>query len=99
MFVCVSEGEENGSGYDFGITSLTNKRELLQVGDPVQFQVDSDGRAANVTAIRAKKKATVESIKGMCTQVSFVDMKSILCITKMTNPCFRDWTIGSLVVF
>ncbi|XP_054273916.1 cold shock domain-containing protein E1 isoform X2 [Macrosteles quadrilineatus] len=57
------EGEENGSGYDFGITSLTNKRELLQVGDPVQFQVDSDGRAANVTAIRAKKKATVESIK------------------------------------
>ncbi|KAG8247523.1 Cold shock domain-containing protein E1 [Homalodisca vitripennis] len=59
-----SEGEENVPGYEFGITSLANKRELLQVGDPVQFQVDSEGRAANVTAIRIKKKATVESIKG-----------------------------------
>lgn len=57
------EGEENGAGYEFGITSLGNKRELLQAGDPVQFQVDSEGRAANVTAIRVKKKATVESIK------------------------------------
>jgi|CryBogDrversion2_2_1035213.scaffolds.fasta_scaffold219960_1 hypothetical protein len=25
--------------YKFGIASLTNKKELLQVGDPVQFQV------------------------------------------------------------
>lgn len=63
MPICI-EGEENGQDYEFGITSLTNKRELLQAGDSVQFQVDSDGRAANVAAIRVKKKATVESIKG-----------------------------------
>lgn len=58
------DGEEKGMEYEFGITSLANKRELLQVGDPVQFQVDSNGRAASVMAIRAKHKATVESIKG-----------------------------------
>lgn len=56
---------EKGAEYEFGITSLTNKRELLQVGDPVQFQVDSDGRAANVIAIRKKMKSTVDTIKGV----------------------------------
>lgn len=55
---------ENGTKYEFGITSLSNKRELLQIGDPVQFQVDSDGRAANVVAVRKKWKATVDAIKG-----------------------------------
>lgn len=59
----VTDGDENGPGYEFGITSLSNKRDLLQVKDPVQFQIDSDGRACNVNAIRVKKKATVESIK------------------------------------
>ncbi|KAL1117483.1 hypothetical protein AAG570_004806 [Ranatra chinensis] len=58
-----AEGED-GTEYEFGITSLSNKRELLQVGDPVQFQVDSEGRAVNITAVRQKKKATVDSIKG-----------------------------------
>ncbi|RZF48035.1 hypothetical protein LSTR_LSTR002101 [Laodelphax striatellus] len=56
--------DENGAEYEFGITSLANKRELLQVKDSVQFQVDSNGRAANVVAIRKKRKATVDAIKG-----------------------------------
>lgn len=41
-----------------------NKRELLQVGDPVQFQVDSEGRAANIVALRKTRKATVDAVKG-----------------------------------
>lgn len=56
---------EDGTKYEFGITSLSNKRELLQIGDPVQFQVDSEGRAANVVAVRKKWKATVDAIKGL----------------------------------
>jgi len=58
------ETEEPGPTYDFGITGLVNKRELLQAGDPVQFQVDSNNRAVNISAVRKKKKATVDSIKG-----------------------------------
>lgn len=33
------ENDENGKEYEFGIMGLVNKRELLQVGDPVQLQV------------------------------------------------------------
>nr|CAI5834801.1 unnamed protein product [Callosobruchus analis] len=50
--------------YQFGIMGLSNKRELLQVGDHVQFQVDSTGRAANIVAVRKKLRATVDAIKG-----------------------------------
>ncbi|XP_057655391.1 cold shock domain-containing protein E1 isoform X1 [Diorhabda carinulata] len=50
--------------YEFGIMGLVNKRELLQVGDHVQFQVDTTGRAANIVAVRKKLKATVDAIKG-----------------------------------
>lgn len=50
--------------YEFGIMGLLNKRELLQVGDHVQFQVDATGRASNIVAVRKKLKATVDAIKG-----------------------------------
>lgn len=50
--------------YEFGIMGLINKRELLQVGDAVQFQVDATGRAANIIAVRKKLRATVDAIKG-----------------------------------
>lgn len=50
--------------YEFGIMGLGNKRELLQVGDAVQFQVDATGRAANIVAVRKKLRATVDAIKG-----------------------------------
>nr|XP_022919835.1 cold shock domain-containing protein E1 [Onthophagus taurus] len=50
--------------YEFGIMGLINKRELLQVGDHVQFQVDATGRAANIVAVRKKLRAAVDAIKG-----------------------------------
>lgn len=56
--------EETNKQFEFGIMGLSNKRELLQAGDPVQFQVDSSGRAANIVAVRKKLKATVDAIKG-----------------------------------
>lgn len=38
---------------------------MLQVGDPVQFQVDSKNRAVNIIAIRKKQRAHVDAIKGL----------------------------------
>lgn len=61
---------EGISQHEFGITSLTNKRDLLQADDQITFKVDEVGRAAEVTAIRMKKKAVVDSIKG---QFGFLD--------------------------
>ncbi|KAM7358524.1 cold shock domain-containing Unr [Cochliomyia hominivorax] len=52
------------SQHEFGITSLINKRDLLQKGDLVSFKIDETGRAAEITAVRQKKRATVDSIKG-----------------------------------
>lgn len=56
--------EEREKEYEFGIMGLGNKRELLQVGDAVQFQIDATGRAANIVAVRKKLRATVDAIKG-----------------------------------
>jgi len=53
---------------------LINKRELLQVGDPVQFQVDSKNRAVNIIAIRKKQRAHVDAIKGLS------EFFNIICI-------------------
>ena len=55
---------EDAPEYEFGIMGLVNKRELLQAGDPVQLQVDSDGHACNVVAVRKKRIATVDAVKG-----------------------------------
>lgn len=63
---------EGISQHELGITSLTNKRDLLQKDDYVTFKVDEVGRAAEVTAIRKKKKAVVDSIKG---QFGFLDFE------------------------
>jgi cold shock CspA family protein len=57
--------EEETPEYEFGIMGLTNKRELLQTGDPVQFQLDSDGQACNIVAVRKKRRATVDAVKGL----------------------------------
>ncbi|PSN48449.1 hypothetical protein C0J52_16573 [Blattella germanica] len=62
--VCLADSEEKGEEYEFGITGLANKRELLQAGDPVTFQVDSENRAANIMAVRKKRRATVDAVKG-----------------------------------
>lgn len=58
------DGEDDAPKYKFGIHGLKNKSELLQVGDPVKFQVDSNMRAVNIVALRDKARATVDSIKG-----------------------------------
>lgn len=50
--------------YEFGIMGLVNKRELLQTNDPVQFQLDSEGHACNIVAVRKKRIATVDAVKG-----------------------------------
>ncbi|XP_059055369.1 cold shock domain-containing protein E1 isoform X2 [Achroia grisella] len=51
--------------YEFGIMGLACKREILQVGDPVTFQADLQGRATNIVPIRKKRRATVDAIKGL----------------------------------
>ncbi|KAK9712515.1 SUZ-C motif [Popillia japonica] len=56
--------DEKVQEYEFGIMGLVNKRELLQVNDHVQFQVDSTVRAANIIAVRKKLRAAVDAIKG-----------------------------------
>lgn len=38
----------NGTMHEFGITSVKNKRDLLQKDDVVSFQLDEAGRAAEV---------------------------------------------------
>ncbi|XP_060809843.1 cold shock domain-containing protein E1 [Amyelois transitella] len=54
-----------GASYEFGIMGLACKREILQVGDPVTFQADVEGRATNIVPIRKKRRATVDAIKGV----------------------------------
>lgn len=62
-FRCINPDQEEYSGlvqllnenkdvvttHEFGITSLMNKRDLLQKGDDVSFKVDAKGRAAEVS--------------------------------------------------
>lgn len=67
-----NDADEGISRHELGITSLTNKRDLLQKDDHVTFKVDESGRAAEVTAIRKKKRAIVDSIKG---QFGFLDFE------------------------
>ena len=87
------ETGEDLSEHKFGITSLINKRDLLQKDDCVSFKVDDTTRAVEVniimfefsqkgskinflhvilqvTAVRKKNRAVVDSIKG---QFGFLD--------------------------
>ena len=50
--------------YEFGITGLINKRELLQPSDQVTFQLDESHRAVLIKAIRKKLIASVDAVKG-----------------------------------
>lgn len=56
--------EEKLGRHQFGITGLVNKKELLQPSDLVTFQLDEDGWAVNIRALRKKLLATVETVKG-----------------------------------
>lgn len=68
----MNEAQEVVSTHEFGITSLKNKRDLLQIGDIVQFKLDEAGRAAELLSVRQKKRANVDSIKG---QFGFLDFE------------------------
>ncbi|XP_065063770.1 cold shock domain-containing protein E1-like [Rhopilema esculentum] len=62
--------------YSFGITSLVNKKEPLQIGDKVTFQIAIDQagikqRAMNVTSVRDLCKGKVESVKGQYGFISY----------------------------
>eukprot|EP00095_Tigriopus_kingsejongensis_P007082 maker-scaffold1022_size69981-snap-gene-0.9 protein:Tk07082 transcript:maker-scaffold1022_size69981-snap-gene-0.9-mRNA-1 annotation:"cold shock domain-containing protein e1" len=52
--------------FQFSIASLANKKDLLQVNDPVQLQpcVDQPHFASNVKSTREKRRAFVEAMKG-----------------------------------
>ena len=69
IFNFLSDGDGEGVLYSYGITSLADKREFLQKGDNITFQiaiVKSNGkrRATNIAALRKSIRAKVESIKG-----------------------------------
>lgn len=70
LIECINDAGEPVSTHELGITSLTNKRDLLQKGDYVVFKIDEANRAAEVTAKRQKNRANVDSIKG---QFGFLD--------------------------
>ncbi|XP_037094593.1 cold shock domain-containing protein E1-like [Pollicipes pollicipes] len=56
--------EEVGTAYEFGITSLANKKEYLQVGDMVTFQVEEgEKRATNIKIHRKRLRAIVDAFK------------------------------------
>lgn len=64
-----TEDDSNAVMYEYGITGLADKRDFLQKGDIVKFQlavVKGSGkkRATNVAAIRKYIRAKVDSIKG-----------------------------------
>lgn len=65
------DAEEDGSEtlcYPYGITSLADKRDFLQTGDAVKFQLavgkTGSTRAVNIAAVRKYIRAKVDSVKG-----------------------------------
>lgn len=61
------ENNPDAKTYPYGITSLTDKRDFLQKGDVVKFQIaaakNGAERAVNVAAVRKYIRAKVESVK------------------------------------
>ena len=56
--------------YRFGIASLINKKELLQIGDAVQFQSElASNFAVNIHATREKLRSIVEAMKGIISMI------------------------------
>ena len=54
----------NGA-YKFAIVSLRNRKELLQTGDPVEFQISArePSLAINIRSTKEKKRAFVEAVR------------------------------------
>ena len=79
--------EEVGQAYEFGITSLNNKKEYLQVGDSVTFQVEQGGqRATNIKIQRKRHRATVDAFKSECAELNS-GVIMVLCVFSL---CWAD---------
>lgn len=64
-----NEENPNASTFPYGITSLADKRDFLQKGDLVKFQVakinaTAEKRATKIAAVRKILRAKVDSVKG-----------------------------------
>ncbi|XP_066924328.1 cold shock domain-containing protein E1-like [Clytia hemisphaerica] len=64
-----TNGEQQQLVYRFGITAIMEKKEAIQVGDKVSFQICIDAvtkkkRACNVACKRSLLRGKVESVKG-----------------------------------
>lgn len=64
----INDDNSEGSAYPYCITSLSDKRDFLQKGDAVKFQVavnsvTGEKRAMNVAAIRKFIRSKVDSVK------------------------------------
>lgn len=73
---CVTD-DQDAEVYPYGITSLTDKRDFLQKGDAVKFQIAAHRRtgllrAVNIAAIRKFTRARVDSVKGQVMLLSFL---------------------------
>jgi len=56
--------EEMAPAYEFGITSLVNKKDPMNMGDQVLFQVEEGGkRCSNLRHNRKRLRATVDAFK------------------------------------
>ena len=70
--------------YEFGITSLANKKDFLQRGDQVQFQIErtEDGkeRATKIRVVRKKLRSTVDAIKGQFGFLNYEVEDGKLCL-------------------
>jgi len=65
LIVAKSEDGTILGEFEFGIASLLNKKELLQEGDPVNFQVSqAENFALNVKSNKQKLRSHVEAVKG-----------------------------------
>lgn len=83
--VCVTD-DQDAKVYPYGITSLTDKRDFLQRGDAVKFQIAAHRRtgllrAVNIAAIRKFTRARVDSVKGQVMLLSFLVSKSSQCVS------------------
>lgn len=78
----MSTDDEEVETFPYGITSLADKRDFLQKGDIVKFQVAKVKpagavRATNIAALRKYIRARVDSVKG---QVSEKPATTCFCI-------------------
>lgn len=72
------DDDQDAEVYPYGITSLTDKRDFLQRGDAVKFQIAAHRRtgllrAVNIAAIRKFTRARVDSVKG---QFGFINYEA-----------------------